>query len=62
MLARYVAEAVADQMHGAGLHDGGRPHLTDNVGQPLKSVADQEERVGDASVAQVGQYGEPELG
>ena len=56
-----VAEAGADQMDDAGLHDrGGNTALT-AVGQPLQPVADDEEHVPHAAVPQVGQHAHPEL-
>ena len=54
-------EGVADQVDDAGLHDGLRPHVADHLGQSLEAVADQEERVLDAAVAEVGQHAHPEL-
>ncbi len=40
----------------------GRPDVGDHVGQSLEPVADDEEHVPDAAVAQVGQDAHPELG
>ena len=48
-------------MDDAGLHDGLWPDIADDLGQPLQPVADQEEHVFDAAVAQVGEHGHPEL-
>ena len=48
-------------MDNARLHCRQRPHVADNVGQSFKAVADQEERVGDATVLHVGQDTHPEL-
>ena len=38
-------EGVADQVDDAGLHDGRRPHVADDVGQAFEAVADHEEDV-----------------
>ena len=48
-LAR-VAEAVADQVQHAGLHDRLRPDIGDRVGQALEAVADDDADVDRAPV------------
>ena len=55
-------ERVADQMDQAGLHDRGRPDRVHTVGQAFQTVADQEEHISDAAVAELGQHRHPELG
>jgi hypothetical protein len=49
-------------VHDAGLDDGLRPGVADHLGQALEPVADHEEHVPDAPVAQVGEHAHPELG
>ena len=48
-------------MDDAGLHDRLRPHVADDLGQAFQAVADQEEHVPHAAVAQVGEHAHPEL-
>jgi hypothetical protein len=43
------------------LHDRSRPHVADHFGQSFESVADHEEHVAHAAVAQIGEHGHPEL-
>ena len=57
-----VAEAVAQQMHDAGLDDRLRPDRADRVGQALQPVADDHAHVGDAAVLDLGQHRQPVLG
>src|SRR5262249_2296886 len=52
----------ADQVHGAGLGDGGRPDTGDRFGQPGQPVAAGHEDVFDAAVAQLGEDLGPEPG
>src|SRR5260370_1181447 len=51
VLAGSEPKRVADQMDNAGLHDGLRPDVADDFGQPLQSITDDEEDVLDASIA-----------
>ena len=48
-------------MDDARLDCGQRPHVPNHLGQTLQAIADHEEGVLDASVAQVGQHAHPEL-
>ena len=48
-------------MNKTGLHDRGRPHRVDTVGQALQAVADQEEHIRHTAVAQLGQHYHPKL-
>ncbi len=50
-----------DQMDHTCLHRGLRESCSDRVGQPLQAVADDEEDVLCAAVAQLGQHLQPEL-
>lgn len=52
---------VVQQMNAAHLHDRLRPDAADHLGQSLQPVADDEKRVRDAAVAQVGHHGHPDL-
>src|SRR5581483_4022066 len=57
-----VADAVADQVDDAGLHDRAGPDGGDRVGQALEPVADEHQDVLNAAVLQLGEYLEPVLG
>ena len=61
VLAGGQPERVADQMDDAGLHDRGRPHVGDHLGQTFQTVADDEEHVLDAAVLEVGEHAHPKL-
>jgi hypothetical protein len=54
-------ERVADQVDDARLDRAQRPHVADHLREPLQAVADDEEGVLDAAVAQVGEDAHPEL-
>jgi hypothetical protein len=48
-------------VHDAGQDEGGRPDLTDRVGQALQPVADQHQHILDAAVLDLGEDLQPEL-
>ena len=61
VLLRRVAQARADQVHDAQLDLRPGPRRPDRIRESLQSVAADDEGVGDAAVAQLGQHGAPEL-
>jgi hypothetical protein len=60
--ARDVAEALADQVHQAGLHRRGREDGLDRLGEALQPVDAADQDVADTAGLQVGQHLHPELG
>jgi hypothetical protein len=61
VLAGQESEGVPDQVNDAGLGNGLRPDIGDDVGKTFETVADEEEHVPDATVLQVDQHAHPEL-
>ena len=57
-----VLEAVAHQVHDAGLHDRLPPHRVHRLGQPLEAVAHHHQDVVDAAVLELGEDLQPVLG
>jgi hypothetical protein len=61
VLPRGIAEAVAQQVNDACLHDGLRPHGRDCIRQALEAIADHDAAVGHAAVLDLGQHPQPVL-
>jgi hypothetical protein len=59
--ARHVAEAVADQVHDAGLHRRGREDRLARFGESLEPVDAGDQDVVDAALLEVGEDLHPEL-
>lgn len=55
-------ERVPNEVNDARLHRCQRPHVPDDVRQSFLPVTDQEERVGDTAVLDIGQDRHPKLG
>ena len=49
-------------MHDTQLHVGERPGRPDRFGEALETVAADDERIRDATIAELGQHRHPELG
>src|SRR5439155_23868040 len=58
---RRVTQTVPHQVHDTGLHGRVGPRRADRVRQALEAVATHDQRVGDATVAELGEHGHPLL-
>ena len=60
LTTRDVAQALADQVHDAGLNDRLREHRFDRLGEPLQPVNAADQDVSDPALLQLGQDLHPE--